>query len=364
MGFAASVVFGVVGDWMRVFDPARRRADAAGQLLAAVLGAVFGGVVAVAAAAWVQAATFFTSAPGSSHALAPLVVSAIQPASRRPSAPQRRAAGKPAPLVQPPRFCRRSVGERSPMVLGRVRNRGQCPLRPPGTAADIAIMTSALPRPRRPSLPSPLESDALRARGASSEAARFGHLARCLAEVAACPPRERLDHPKRPQTWRMLHRHRKPGAGDLAAAAKQSAERRHRHRSPPRSAGQPDRRPPRRAQYSWRLHGLGPGATRIAEILSGHPGRFARAYARAEQAHRGQRATTGTAPPSPAPRPVPGERRGCGRSTGVRGARPRRSDARPRLPSRRLGDRRRSPVGTVHLRRQVLAGEVLAGSGP
>jgi hypothetical protein len=173
------------------------------------------------------------------------------------------------------------------MVLGRVRNGGQCPLRPPGWRPTIAIMTTTAPTP--PTVASsPLESDALRAVGASSEAGSLGCLARCLAEVAHAL-RVEADHPEAPADLAGVFTDIEGALGDLAAAAEQSADAViDGDRRPGARAGQPPTAAAR--AVSWRLRGLAHALRASREICPAIQG-ASRELTRVRQAHRGSALT-------------------------------------------------------------------------
>ena len=171
------------------------------------------------------------------------------------------------------------------MVLGRVRNGGQCPLRPPARRPTIAIMTTTA-RTSPIVAPSPFESDALRAVGASSEAGSLGRLARCLAEVAHAL-RVEADHPEAPADLAGVFTDIESALGDLASVAEQSAD----------AVIDTDRRPGARASQpptaaaravSWRLHGLARALRASREICPAIQG-ASRELTRARQAHRAAR---------------------------------------------------------------------------
>jgi len=173
------------------------------------------------------------------------------------------------------------------MVLGRVRNGGQCPLRPPGRRPTIAIMTTTSSTP--PSVASfHFESDALRAVGASSEPGSLGCLARCLAEVAHAL-RVQADHPEAPADLAGVFADIESALGDLAAAVEHSAHAVIDNDRPPGArAGQPPTAAAR--AVSWRLHGLAHALDAARDICP--PIQDAsRELARARQAHRGSAPT-------------------------------------------------------------------------
>ena len=173
------------------------------------------------------------------------------------------------------------------MVLGRVRNGGQCPLRPPGRRPTIAIMTTTSSTP--PSVaPFHFESDAPRAVGASSEAGSIGCLARCLAEVAHAL-RVEADHPEAFADLAGVFTDIESALGDLAAAAEQSADAVIDNDRPP---GARASQPPTAAAraLSWLLHGLAHALHASREICPAIQG-ASRELTRAQQAHRGSALT-------------------------------------------------------------------------
>jgi len=169
------------------------------------------------------------------------------------------------------------------MVLGRVRNGGQCPLRPPGRRPTIAIMTTTSSTP--PSVaPFHFERDALRAVGASSEAGSLGCLARCLAEVAHAL-RVQADHPEAPADLAGVFVDIEGALGDLAAAVEQSAHAVIDNDRPP--GARVSQAPTAAARaVSWRLHGLAHALHASREICPAIQG-ASRELARAQQARRG-----------------------------------------------------------------------------
>jgi hypothetical protein len=173
------------------------------------------------------------------------------------------------------------------MVLGRVRNGGQCPLRPPGRRPTIAIMTTTSSTP--PTLaPFPVERDALRAVGASSGAGSLGCLARCLAEVAHAL-RVQAHHPEAPADLAGVFADIESALGDLAAAVEHSADAVIDNDRPP---GARASHPPTAAAraVSWRLHGLAHALRASREICPAVRG-ASRELTRAQQARRGSALT-------------------------------------------------------------------------
>jgi hypothetical protein len=132
--------------------------------------------------------------------------------------------------------------------------------------------------------PSPFESDALRARGASSAAGSIGCLARCLAEVAHAL-RVEADHPEAPPDLAGVFTDIESALGDLAAAAELSASWVIDNGRPPGvRASQVPPTPPARA-LSWRLHGLAYALRASREICPAVQS-ASREHTRAQQSHR------------------------------------------------------------------------------
>ena len=132
--------------------------------------------------------------------------------------------------------------------------------------------------------PSPFESDALRAVGASSETGSLGCLARGLAEVAHAL-RVEADHPERLADLAGVFTDIERALGDLAATAEQSADAViDNDRRPGARASQPPTAPAR--AVSWRLHGLAHALRASREICPAIQS-ASRELTRAQPAHRG-----------------------------------------------------------------------------